>query len=130
MTGLTLDLLWLGFNPRSKPSNQADQQRKSERWFVAFHDTTDAIHEIGGKTRVTTVCDREADRFGLFNAQRQLTWVELLVRTKHNRNLTPDSREENNGGRKLFDVMCSGKPDGRIDIEVEGVSKRPKSNKK
>ena len=129
-SGLPLGLLRLGFDPQTKSSSKADQQRKSERWFEAFHNITDAIREVGGKTRVITVCDREAGLFELFDAQHRQTRVELLVHAKHNRNLAPDDREENNSRKKLFATMCSGKPDGRIDIEVEGLSERPKSSNK
>ncbi len=84
-TGLPLGVLSMGFDPVRKRSGKAEQRRKTERWLEAFADTADAVREIGGKTRVITVCDREADIFELFDAQRRRPRVELLVRAKHDR---------------------------------------------
>ena len=41
-------------------------------------------------TRLIDVCDREADFFAMFDEQRRDRSVELLVRAKHNRNITED----------------------------------------
>lgn len=127
--GLPLGLLRLGFDPIKEATPKATRQRKSERWFEAFRDTTEAAAEVSGKTRIIAVGDREADMFELFDAQRQQSRVELLVRAKHNRNLAPDDSEVHKQRSKLFTVMRGGDPDGMIDIEVEGQTARPKSSK-
>ena len=69
------------------------------------------------------VCDREADMFELFDVQRRRPRVELLVRAKHDRVLAK-------GKPKLFATMSGGEPDGLIDVEIEGLTARPKSSRK
>ena len=61
--------------------------------------------------------------FQLFDAQRRSPRVELLVRARQYRVV---------GERqlKLFATMRSGPPDGRIDIEVDGLAARPESSRK
>ncbi len=68
-----------------------------------------------------SVCDREADFFELFDARHRHPRVHLLVRAKHDRVLGPRRP-------KLFATMSGGAPDGRIDVEVEGMVARPKSS--
>ena len=75
------------------------------------------------KTRVLCVCDREADMFELFDVQRRRPRVELLVRAKYDRVL-------GKGKPKLFATMSGGEPDGLIDVEIEGLTARPKSSRK
>ena len=47
----------------------------------------DAASPLPRKTRVLSVMDREADFFELFDAQRRIGRVDVLVRAKHNRRL-------------------------------------------
>ena len=122
-TGLPLGVLALGFDPVKTLSKQEEKRRKTQRWFEAFNGTADAAREIGGKTRVLCVCDREADMFELFDVQRRRPRVELLVRAKYDRVL-------GKGKPKLFATMSGGTPDGLIDVEIEGLTARPKSSRK
>ncbi len=122
-TGLPLGVLRLGFDDLKPRPPEAEKLRKTRRWLDALADTVRAVREVGGKTRVIAVCDREADCFELFDAQRQCPRVGLLVRAKHDRVLGPRR------GR-LFAAMSSGPPAGRIAIEIEGLTARPKSSKK
>ena len=104
-------------------SKEEEKRRKTQRWFEAFNATADAAREIGGRTRVISVCDREADMFELFDVQRRRPRIELLVRAKHDRVL-------GRGKPKLFATMSGGAPDGLIDVEIEGLTARPKSSRK
>ena len=121
--GLPLGVLRLGFDAAEPRSAEAERRRKTERWLDAFADTADAVRDVGGRTRVIAVCDREADCFEAFDARRRRPRVELLVRAKHNRVL-------GKGRPKLFAAMSAGEPDGRLDIEVPGLVARPKSSRK
>ncbi len=122
-TGLPLGVLRLGFDPAKNRSAAAEARRKTRRWLDGFADIGRAVREVGGKTRVISVCDREADCFELFDAQRRCPRVELLVRARHDRVL--GERQP-----KLFATMSGGAPDGRIDVEIDGLTVRPKSSKK
>ena len=122
-TGLPLGVLRLGFDPLEKRPAAAEARRKTRRWLDGFTDIARAVREVGGKTRVISVCDREADVFELFDAQRRSARVDLLVRAKHDRVL-------GKGKPKLFATMRSGAPDGRIDVEIDGLTARPKSSRK
>ena len=118
--GLPLGVLKLGFDPVKTRSQEKEARRQTARWLEGFRDIADAAREVGGKTRVISVCDREADLFELFDAQRRRPRIELLVRARHDRVL-------GKGRPKLFAVMAGGAPDGRIDIEIEGLTARPKA---
>ena len=122
-TGLPLGVLRLGFDPLEKRPAAAEAWRKTRRWLDGFTDISRAVREVGGKTRVISVCDREADVFELFDAQRRSARVELLVRAKHDRVL-------GTGKLKLFATMRSGAPEGRVDVEIDGLTARPKSSRK
>ena len=97
-TGLPLGVLALDFDPVKTLSKEKEKRRKTQRWLEGFNGTADAAREIGGKTRVISVCDREADMFELFDVQRRRPRVELLVRAKHDRVLAK-------GKAKLFATM-------------------------
>ena len=112
--GLPLGVLRLGFD-------KADSTRKTRRWLDGLEDTLRATRALTRKTRVIAVCDREADCFELFDAQRRAPRVELLVRAKHDRCLA--------GERKLFATVSSGPAAGLIEVEVERLSERKKSSK-
>lgn len=122
-TGLPLGVLRLGFDPVVQRPAVAEARRKTRRWLDGFTDIAGAVREVGGRTRVISVCDREADVFELFDAQRRSPRVDLLVRAKHDRVL-------GKGKPKLFATPRGGPPDGRIDVEIDGLTERRKSSRK
>ncbi len=67
--------------------------------------------------------DREADFFELFDAQRRLGTVDVLVRAKHDRRL-------GTGVEKLFATLRNAPADGHVEIDIARVSERPKSSRK
>ena len=121
--GLPLGVLKLGFDPVKPRSQEKEKRRRTQRWLEGFKDIAAATREVGGKTRVISVCDREADIFELFDTQRRSARVDLLVRARHDRVLEK-------GRPKLFAVMADGASDGLIDIEIEGLTERPKASRK
>ena len=122
--GLPLGVLKLGFDPVKAGSQAKEKRRRTQRWLEGFRDIATATREVGGKTRVISVCDREADIFELFDAQRRSPRVELLVRAKHDRALGKK------GQTKLFATMSGGASEGLIDIEIEGLTERLKASRK
>ena len=120
-SGLPLGVLRLGFDAEEARPPEAAARRKTERWLDGFADIAKAAREVSRKTRVVAVCDREADCFELFDAQRANPRVDLLVRARHDRVL-------GKGRPKLFALMGGGAPRGLIDVEVEGLAARPKSS--
>ena len=121
--GLPLGVLRLGFDGAVKRRPEAEKRKKSERWLAAFADIGAAVREVGGKTRVLCVCDREADFYELFDAQRRNPRVGLLVRAQHDRVLG-EARP------KLFETLGGGAADGCIEVEIDGLTARPKSSRK
>ena len=116
--GLPLGVLRLGFDDVSDGTRRS---AKTERWLDAFADTARAAGEVSRRTRVIAVCDREGDFFALFDEQRRRSRVELLVRARHDRVL-------GRGCETLFAVMSGGEADGRIDVEIDGLTARPKAS--
>ncbi|MDZ7684339.1 MAG: hypothetical protein U5O39_04505 [Gammaproteobacteria bacterium] len=75
------------------------------------------------KTRVISVCDREADFYELFAEQQRLSNVALVVRAKHDRRLPDDQG-------KLFEAVRVSEPCGNIDLDITRQSARAKSSKR
>ena len=113
----------LGFDPVRNRSGADETRRRTCLCLYGFTDIARAVREVGGKTRVISVCDQEADCFELFDARRRSTRVNLLVRARHDR--VPGA-----GQPKLFAAASGGAPDGQIDVEIDGLTARPKSSKK
>ena len=124
--GLPLGVLAAGFDPNKTLSNAEYQRRKTARWFEAFDDIGAAVREVSGKTRVISVCDREADMFELFDQQRQCPRVDLIVRARHDRVLVRGNKQS----QKLFATMSSGAADGLLTVAIEGLTARPKTGRK
>jgi len=125
--GLPLGVLRLGFDPAGPRSPEAKERRGTRRgtrrWIDGLTDIAKAAREVSRATRVISVCDREADIFELFDARRRHPRVGLLVRARHDRVLG-DRR------RKLFAHMAEGPPRGTVEIEIDGLTERPKSSGK
>ncbi len=116
--GLPLGVLRCGFGTPSP-----ERGGKMQRWIDGYRDILGAARALTRRTRVIAVMDREADFFDLFDEQRQAGRVELLVRAKHDRKLDKQ-------GRKLFAAMAEGAADGRVEVEIAGLTARPKASKK
>ena len=123
--GLPLGVVRCGFDAATEGAKAArkGQATKMRRWLHGYRDIAELTRDLGAKTQVICVCDREGDFFELFDAQRRAARVELLVRAKHDRCL-------NRKGKKLFTTMAAGDPAGRIEVEVRGLTARPKSSRK
>ena len=67
--------------------------------------------------------DREADFFELFDAQRRIGRVDVLVRAKHDRRLGA-------GVERLFATLRNAPADGHVEIDIARVSERPKASRK
>ena len=100
-------------------SDHGPLKPKAQRWLDAYEDTCAAAQELSRKIQVITVMDQEVDSFALFDAQRHLGRVHLLVRASADRKLSKK--------KKLFQTMSGGKAAGRITIEVKRRSARPKA---
>ena len=100
-----------------------DSVRKTRRWLDGLHDVAEAACELPRKTRVISVMDREADFFELFDTQRRIGRVEVLVRARHDRRL-------GEGLPKRFAALRNAPADGHVEIDIARVSERPKSSRK
>ncbi len=133
--GLPLGVLRCGFDAppvQAPPPEDAapraalaqDMTRhKTQRWLDGLRDIEAAASSLSRKTRVISVMDREADFFEMFDTQRRLDRVEVLVRARHDRCLAP-------GAPKLFETLRAGAADGYVEIEIDRVSERRKSSRK
>ena len=100
-----------------------DSAHKTRRWLDGLHDVAQAASPLPPKTRVLSVMDREADFFELFDTQRRIGRVDVLVRAKHDRRL-------GEGLPKLFATLRNAPADGHVEIDIARVSERPKSSRK
>ena len=108
---------------RAPPPPAAAQETapKTRRWVDGLRDIDRAAAALSRKTRVISVMDREADCFAVFDEQRRLNRVEVLVRAHHDRCLAK-------GAPKLFAAMRAGAADGHVEIEIDRLSARRKSS--
>jgi hypothetical protein len=90
-------------------------------WIEAIRDTMELAVEMP-HTRLISVCDREADFFELFDEQRRNPCVDLLVRAKHNRDITTEPF-------KLFEALRHAPVEAQILVQVPRQSTRPKRSK-
>ena len=144
-TGLPLGVLRCGFDepPACEESNvqglgdgheeQASKDdtaqgtsspvNKTQRWLDGLRDVAQVASQLSAKTRVISVMDREADFFELFDEQRRVGGVDVLVRAQHDRCLAPSAP-------KLFATMRKAPTNGHVEIEIERVTERRKSSRK
>ena len=87
-------------------------------WIEGLRDTMALAAEMP-QTRLITVCDREADFFELFEAQRGNPCVDLLVRANHNRVITDEPF-------KLFEAIRQAPLQTKVQVRVPQRSARPK----
>ena len=110
-------------SPTDTEPDDDDSTRKTRRWLDGLHDVAEAASKLPRSTRVISVMDREADCFELFDAQRRIGRVDVLVRAKHDRRL-------GRGLPKLFATLRNAPADGHVEIDIARVSARPKSSRK
>ncbi len=78
------------FGKRNHPKREPIEDKESYRWIEHFNELQDYF-EPYPNIEVFSICDREADIFELLSAKR-LDHVHLIVRSKHNRIIDPESK--------------------------------------
>lgn len=96
------------------------EEKKSFDWVAGLRACT-ALAEQMPQTRITSVMDREADFFELFDEQRNHPCVDVLVRAKYNRRLDKET--------KLFDHLRASEARGEVQLTVKRRSARGKRSK-
>ena len=97
------------------------EEKKTFVWIEHHRDLVELAAEMP-QTRLIDICDREADFFEMFDEQRQNPRVNLLVRAKHDRNITEDPR-------KLFAAVRQAPVQRRMRVPLPRQSARPKRSK-
>ncbi len=96
------------------------EEKKTFDWVAGLRACVDLAEQMP-QTRITSVMDREADFFELFDEQRNHPCVDVLMRAKHNRRLDKETR--------LFDHLRSSEARGEVQLTVERRSTRGKRSK-
>jgi len=97
------------------------EERKTFRWIRSMRECAELAARLPN-TRTVSVMDREGDVRAIFEEQRRLRRVEVLVRAKHNRVLGPEKP-------KLFDWVRQEPVQAEMRIEVQRQSKRRSTRK-
>ncbi len=97
------------------------EEKKTFAWIEHHRDLVALASEMPN-TRLIEVCDREADFFEMFDEQRKDPCVELLVRARHNRNITEEPF-------KLFEAVRQAPVQSRVRVHIPRQSARPKRSK-
>ena len=105
-----------------RPASAIPIEEKKTFCWIEHHRDLVAIAADMPNTRLVDVCDREADFFELFDEQRHKPRVDLLVRAKHNRNLTEEPI-------KLFEAVRRTPVQSRVRVHLPRQSARPKRSK-
>ncbi len=97
------------------------EEKKNFIWIEHHRDLVELASQMP-QTRLIDVCDREADFFELFDEQRKNPRVELLVRAKHDRNITEEPF-------KLFAAIREAPVQSRVRVHIPRQSARAKKSK-
>ena len=97
------------------------EEKKTFVWIEHHRDLVELASEMP-QTRLIDVCDREADFFELFDEHRQNPRVDLLVRAKHDRNITEEPF-------KLFAAVRQAPVQSQVQVPIPRQSERPKRSK-
>ena len=97
------------------------EEKKTFSWITHHRDLVSLSARLP-QTRLVHVCDREADFFEMFDEQRRKSSVDLLVRAKHNRNITEEPF-------KLFEAVRKGPVSALIQVHIPRKSARTKKSK-
>ena len=97
------------------------EEKKTFIWIEHHRDLVKLAGEMPG-TRLIEVCDREADFFEMFDEQRQNSRVDLLIRARHDRNITEEPF-------KLFAAVRRMPVESRVCVHIPRQSARPKRSK-
>jgi len=97
------------------------EEKKTFTWIKHHRDLVE-LSATMPRTRLIDVCDREADFFEMFDEQRQNPRVDLLVRAKHDRNITEDPF-------KLFAAVRESEVHSLVRVHIPRQSARPKKSK-
>ena len=97
------------------------EEKKTGVWIEHHRDLVHLSSDMP-QTRLIDVCDREADFFELFDEQRHNPGVDLLVRAKHNRNITEQPFT-------LFAAVRQAPVRSRVRVAIPRQSARPKKSK-
>jgi hypothetical protein len=96
------------------------EEKRTFAWIKGLRQCADLAAELC-ETRQICIMDREADFYELFDEQRKLRGVELLVRAKHDRTLGEDAH--------LFETVRQSPVKGQLRIPVPRQSDRAKKSK-
>ena len=97
------------------------EEKKTFVWIEHHRDLVE-LSATMPRTRLIDVCDREADFFEMFDEQRRNPRVELLVRAKHDRNITEEPF-------KLFAAARKAPVQSWVRVHIPRQSARPKRSK-
>lgn len=89
------------------------EEKESYRWIESVQQTK----QLRGKTKMVTVCDREADFYEFFQFNQEIE-ADFLVRANVNRNVNKKSRYAQKEVTKLWEFMDLKAGSGHFDIEV------------
>ena len=95
-------------------------------WIEGLRD----IIEVSARmphTRLICVCDREADIFEMFDEQRHVHGVDLLIRARHDRKVPVEGDADH--AVKLFSMIRDSPAKGEVEIRVPRQSARAKHGK-
>ena len=97
------------------------EEKKTFSWIEHHRDLVELASGMP-HTRLIDVCDREADFFEMFDEQRQNPRVDLLIRAKHDRNITEEPF-------KLFAAVRQTPVQSVVRVHIPRQSARPKRSK-
>lgn len=116
------------------------EEKKSFDWVQGLRACVALAADLP-QTRITSVMDREADFFELFDEQRRNPAVDVLIRARVNRRLQlepaaaesegaqPAGTAQKEKKEKLFDHLRASKVRGKLTLLVKRLSARAKRSK-
>jgi hypothetical protein len=108
---------------KNDPHLMSIENKESIKWLNSLKNFTNNIDMV--KTKIVTVCDREADIYDFFELADNLK-SDILVRAAQDRVINKKTLHAKKDNQKLWDVIESLPCQGVIDVEVPVKNNQPK----
>jgi hypothetical protein len=99
------------------------EDKESIKWLESLKNSKNAMD--GCKTKIVTVCDREADFYEFFELANKVG-SPVLIRAKADRLINKISRYSETKRERLWESVQSGSCQGKIQVEIPARDNKPK----
>lgn len=97
------------------------EERESNKWLASLKSTQQLFR--GERTKLITICDREADIYEFFKLASELD-AKLIVRARHDRRVNKSSPFSRTTGEALWKLLKSEKVVAELEVQIPKAEKQ------